>query len=165
MLPVLSVTEPQKEKNRLEARKPLNPLPAIEPVPVAWNIASLPYSSLVLFSLLATSSRALSQVISTNSPDPLGPARRRGVLTLSGAFRLLRRALPLTQGIRRGVVAESVLAGVSIRMISSSFKCASSSQRDPQLNEHVNGICLVPCIHRKTGQVCDNKTSKHLQAL
>jgi hypothetical protein len=59
-------------------------------------------------------------------------------------------------------VAESFLAvGVSIRMISSAFTCASSSQRDPQLNVHVNGICLVSCIYRETVRVTVNKSPKH----
>jgi hypothetical protein len=133
MLPVLCVTGPQKEKNLLEAEEPLNPRPIIDPEPFAWKTASNPYSSFIFSNWRVISSSALSQVTSSNVPDPRDPVRFNGVLTLSGAIALLLRALPFTHGIKRGWVIDSGLFdGVSIRIISLFFTWAMSSQRQPQ---------------------------------
>ena len=147
MLPILCVTESQNEKKRLEAEEPLKPLPKIDPEPFIWRTASLPYCSLVFLSWYAASSKAFFHEISSNSPDPRGPIRFKGVVTLSGACKLLRRALPFTHGINRGLVGESVLfTGVSIRIIFPSCTYACNSHRHPQLKVQVNGIFLISCI-------------------
>jgi hypothetical protein len=126
---------------------------------MAW----LPYLSLTRSIWEARISYASSQLILSNFPSPLLPARFTGYLSLSGWYWRRRYERPLMQALSWGSARASPgRSSVSILIIFSSLTWSVRTQRPPQLCEgHPARIILTPSTSSTSTGVCLSSSLRH----